>query len=123
MSDLMELSEEFELEKEKEAKRFKEANFYQAISELEGMKPFEREAERKKISEKYNVRLTFIDKCIANNERKNIEADQNQKGIVEEIHPAAAPVDGSALLDEIMDKLYGTPFHFHTLYLCQLFSL
>ncbi len=65
------------------------------INKIIGLDPIEQEFERNRLSEKYRFRKGAIDQYI----RQLTESERDVKSIVEEIAPAAEPVDGEKLLD------------------------
>lgn len=71
------------------------------IEKIIHLDPLKQEFERNRLSEKYGIRKSVIDHSI----RQFTESKQEVKGIVEEIEPAAEPVEGEKLLDEILADL------------------
>ena len=70
---------------------------------LLSLDPIEREFDRDRLSAKYNVRKSVIDKYLSKESKKSL--DESIKSVVSETQPAADPVDGNALLNQISDGL------------------
>jgi putative DNA primase/helicase len=75
--------------------------FKYEIEKIIHLGPIKQEFERNRLSEKYGIRKSKFDHSV----RQLTESKQEVKGIVEEIEPAAEPVDGKKLLDWILADL------------------
>jgi len=71
------------------------------INKMYDLDPIEQEFERNRLSEKYEIRKGAIDQFM----RQLTGCEQDVKGIVEEIAPAAEPVDGAKILDSIFKDI------------------
>lgn len=72
------------------------------ISEISKMKPVDYERQREKLAEELGVRVSYLDKAVASARQKT---DSGQANPFEDVRPAASPVNGAALMQELHDTI------------------
>ena len=103
-NDLMILEGVGEVKKQIDAAKLDQATILEkAIADMIEMDVLDREDARNRLSKEFGIRKGVIDQSLV-----KMISEKNEVGskkIIEEVEPAADPVDGAVLLDEIFDKL------------------